>query len=136
MILQNSAAGNKLLPCGPVALQWIKLRPYRGKNRNAKKIKAVSSGENMSHVTARLGFIGSGMMAEALARGFIQAGVASSSQMCATDISLERREVTSTMITRSPATYRSFPGFRESRCFCGEPNYIPSNFTSPPTSQR
>ena len=41
----------------------------------------------------RLGFLGAGMMAEALAKGFAKAGVAQASDMVATDINAERMAV-------------------------------------------
>jgi pyrroline-5-carboxylate reductase len=41
----------------------------------------------------RLGFLGAGMMAEALAKGFDKAGVARASDMVATDINAERMAV-------------------------------------------
>lgn len=41
----------------------------------------------------RLGFIGAGQMAEAIARGLNKAGVVSSDRMCAADINVSRCEV-------------------------------------------
>lgn len=41
----------------------------------------------------RIGFIGSGAMAEALARGFISKGVCRADQMICTDPVTERKEV-------------------------------------------
>jgi hypothetical protein len=41
----------------------------------------------------RIGFLGAGMMAEALAKGFIKAGVASASGITATDIAQQRKDV-------------------------------------------
>jgi pyrroline-5-carboxylate reductase len=41
----------------------------------------------------RIGFLGAGMMAEALAKGFIKAGVATAGGITATDISQQRKDV-------------------------------------------
>lgn len=41
----------------------------------------------------RIGFIGAGQMAEALARGFIGKGVAKAENVYATDVVAERKEV-------------------------------------------
>eukprot|EP00240_Pyramimonas_obovata_P016108 CAMPEP_0118935466 /NCGR_PEP_ID=MMETSP1169-20130426/15659_1 /TAXON_ID=36882 /ORGANISM="Pyramimonas obovata, Strain CCMP722" /LENGTH=271 /DNA_ID=CAMNT_0006878509 /DNA_START=160 /DNA_END=975 /DNA_ORIENTATION=+ len=51
----------------------------------------------MSQVDKRIGFFGAGQMCEALAKGFISAGVAKPDLMTATDISEERRNVLSGM---------------------------------------
>eukprot|EP00898_Chlorokybus_atmophyticus_P004605 jgi/Chlat1/5145/Chrsp33S05143 len=54
---------------------------------------AAASSAAMAPVDQRVGFIGAGMMAEALARGFISAGVVEPGSMCATDVASSRREV-------------------------------------------
>jgi hypothetical protein len=41
----------------------------------------------------RIGFLGAGMMAEALAKGFVNAGVATASGIVATDIAQARKDV-------------------------------------------
>ena len=41
----------------------------------------------------RIGFLGAGMMAEALAKGFVKAGVASAGGIVATDIAQARKDV-------------------------------------------
>eukprot|EP00899_Mesostigma_viride_P015900 jgi/Mesvir1/24310/Mv10998-RA.1 len=51
----------------------------------------------MAPVNAKIGFIGSGQMAEALAKGFIAAKVANASQIYATDVVPVRRDVMAQM---------------------------------------
>jgi pyrroline-5-carboxylate reductase len=43
--------------------------------------------------SVRIGFLGAGMMAEALAKGFVKAGVAQAANMTATDLSDARLAV-------------------------------------------
>jgi hypothetical protein len=55
----------------------------------------VRAAENMSSTSIihRVGFLGAGQMAEALARGFIKKGVVQSSQLCCTDVVASRKDL-------------------------------------------
>jgi hypothetical protein len=46
-----------------------------------------------SSPSLRIGFLGAGMMAEALAKGFVSAGVASAASITATDLAQARKDV-------------------------------------------
>lgn len=65
-------------------------------------VQAVTMG--LTKLQKRIGFIGAGQMAEALARGFISKGVIEASSMIATDPVAARREVFESFDVRAVTT--------------------------------
>ena len=65
-------------------------------------VQTVTMG--LAKLQKRIGFIGAGQMAEALARGFISKGVVEASSMIATDPVAARREVFESFDVRAVTT--------------------------------
>lgn len=75
-----------------------RLRPAASPLRTAAPLRRALASRAPARTLAmaappRIGFLGAGMMAEALAKGFIKAGVATAGGITATDISQQRKDV-------------------------------------------
>ena len=75
------------------------VRPPQTRPRTLAVARAMAT-----PVTRRIGFIGAGQMAEALARGFVDKGVCGAADIFATDPVAERREVFRTFGTNPRET--------------------------------
>jgi hypothetical protein len=91
VLRRAAAAHSPLQPHSPALAAPPQHRVRRSPHH--RRTLAVMASAASAPPALRIGFLGAGMMAEALAKGFVSAGVASAASITATDLAQARKDV-------------------------------------------